>query len=77
MKADGKGAIAAFSPSGLSLNAPAKRYHEALLREIFDTHHERLGDAVLAAQKAHAATGAFPELLRKRHLSGDPALTLR
>jgi hypothetical protein len=77
VKADGKGAIAAFSPSGLSLNAPAKLYHEALLREIFDTNHERLGDAVLAAQEAYAATGAFPELLRIYHLFGDPALTLR
>jgi hypothetical protein len=25
--------------------------------------HERIGDAVLAAQEAYAQTGAFPELL--------------
>jgi hypothetical protein len=31
VKAEGKDAIAAFSPSGLSLNDPAHRYHEALL----------------------------------------------
>ena len=76
LKADGKGAIAAFSPSGLSLNTPAHRYHKALLKEIFDNRHERLGDAILAAQQAYTATGAFPELLSIYHLLGDPALRL-
>jgi len=36
-----------------------------------------LGDAVMAAQEAYAATGAFPELLQIYHLLGDPALRLR
>ena len=75
--AEHKGAIAAFSPSGLSLNTPANRYHEALLQELFHGNHERLGDAVLAAQLAYAESGAFPELLSIYHLFGDPALTLR
>jgi hypothetical protein len=77
VKADGKGAIAAFSPSGLSLNAPAHLYHQALLRELLNGSHARLGDAVMAAQEAFASTGAFPELLSIYHLLGDPALRLR
>ena len=77
VKAEGKGAIAAFSPSGLSLNGPAHLYHQALLQELFNGSHERLGDAVLAAQEAYASTGAFPELLSIYHLLGDPALRLR
>ena len=77
VKARDKGAIAAFSPSGLSLNGPANLYHEALLQELFNGNHERLGDAVLAAQESYAASGAFPELLSIYHLLGDPALTLR
>ncbi len=77
LKADGKGAIAAFSPSGLSLNTPAHVYHQALLQELFNGNHERLGDAVLAAQEAYAGTGAFPELLSIYHLLGDPALRLK
>jgi hypothetical protein len=77
VKAEGKGAIAGLSPSGMSPNAPAKRYHEALLREIVGSRHERLGDAVLAAQEAYASTGAFPELLTIYHLFGDPALRIR
>jgi len=77
VKANGKGAVAAFSPSGLSLNEPAHRFHEALLVEIFNGNHERLGDAVMVAQEVYAGTGAFPELLSIYHLFGDPALTLK
>lgn len=72
-----KGAIAAFSPSGLSLNGPANLYHQALLQELFNGSHGRLGDAILAAQEAYAETGVFPELLSIYHLLGDPALTLK
>ena len=77
VKAEGKGAVAAFSPSGLSLNAPAQLYHKALLQELLSREHLRLGDAVLAAQAAYADSGAFPELLRVYLLLGDPALRLR
>ena len=77
VQAKDKGAIAAFSPSGLSLNGPANLYHKALLQELFNGSHGRLGDAVLAAQEAYAETGAFPELLSIYHLLGDPALTLK
>ena len=77
VKTSDKGAIAAFSPSGLSLNGPADLFHQALLEELFNGAHPRLGDAVLAAQEAYAETGAFPELLSIYHLLGDPALRLR
>ncbi len=77
LKAEGKGIIAAFSPTGLNLNDPAHRFHKALLDQLVDRGHERLGDAVLAGQAAYAETGAFPELLSIYHLLGDPALRLR
>ncbi len=77
LKAEGKGAIGAFSPSGLSINEAAHLYHKALLGEILSGRHERMGDAVLAAQDAYAQTGAFPELLSIYHLFGDPALRIR
>ena len=57
LKAEGRGAIAAFSPSGLSLDGPAHQYHRALMAELTSGRHERLGDAVLAAQKTYAQTG--------------------
>jgi hypothetical protein len=77
VKAEGKGAIAAFSPSGLSLHAPAHRYQEALLEELLHGGHGRLGEAVLAAQEKIVETGALPELIAIYHLFGDPALMLR
>jgi hypothetical protein len=77
VKAEGKGAIAAFSPSGLSLNGPAHLYHGLLLQALFEGGHERLGDAILAAQTRYADSGAFPELVSIYLLLGDPALRLR
>ena len=72
-----KGAIAAFSPSGLSLDDAAHVYHRAVVSELESGNHDRLGDLVLAAQVQYAASGAFPELLDFYNLFGDPALTLR
>jgi hypothetical protein len=66
-----------FSPSGLSLNEPAHRFHTALLAELVGGRHARLGDAVLASQAVYAESGALPELLRIYHLLGDPALKIR
>jgi hypothetical protein len=77
VKAEGKGAIAALAPSGLSQNAPAHQYQRAVMRELTIGKHRRLGDALLAAQAAYADTGAFPDLLTIFHLVGDPGLTLR
>jgi hypothetical protein len=72
-----KGAIAAFSPTGLSLDAAAHLYHRALVQELESGHHQRLGNVVLAAQQDYTQTGAFPELLAIYHLFGDPALMVR
>ena len=77
VKAEGKGAIGAFAPSSLSVNWAARLYHEALVAEIASGRHERLGDALLAAQSAYADSGARPELLRIYQLLADPALRIR
>ena len=54
LKAEDKGVVAAFSPTGLSLNEPAHRFHELLLDALLRQGHARLGDAVLSAQSACA-----------------------
>ena len=77
LKAEGRGAIASFSPSGLSLDGPAHQYHRALMAALTSGQHDRLGDALLAAQKTYADTGLMPELLGVYHLFGDPAMTIR
>ena len=77
VKAEDKGAIAVVSPSGLSLNDPAHRFHRALLEELLSGEHAALGDAVLAAQSRYAEEGSHLELLTIFHLFGDPALRLQ
>jgi hypothetical protein len=77
VKAEGRGAVATLSPSGLSLNAPAHRFHKALLQELLSGNHTILGDAILAAQARYAEHGSFLELLGIFHLFGDPAMGLR
>ena len=77
LKVEGRGAIASFSPSGLSLDGPAHQYHRALMAELTGGRHARLGDALLAAQKTYAGTGLMPELVGIYHLFGDPATVIR
>jgi hypothetical protein len=77
LKAEGRGTIAAFSPSGLSLDGPAHLFHRAVMQEVTSGQHQRLGEALLAAQKDYATTGAMPELLSVYHLFGDPAMKVR
>jgi hypothetical protein len=77
LKVEGRGAIAAVSPSGLSLDAPAHAFHRALMTQLTSGAHARLGDALVAAQKAYAGTGAMPELLSVYQLLGDPALRIQ
>jgi hypothetical protein len=77
LKADGKGAVAAFSPSGLSVNSAAHIFHRLLLEELVNGGHGRLGDAVLAAQSAYADSGAMPEMIAIYHLFGDPAMRVQ
>jgi hypothetical protein len=77
VKAEGRGAIAALSPSGLSLDGPAHQYHRALMAEITSGRHARLGDALLAAQATYAETGLMPQLLTVYQLLGDPAMRIQ
>ncbi|MGD8894702.1 MAG: DUF2341 domain-containing protein [Acidobacteriota bacterium] len=77
LKVEGRGTIGAFSPSGLSVDGPAHLFHRALMAEITSGRHERLGDAVLAAQAAYAEEGVMPELLAIYHLLADPGMRIR
>ena len=77
LKVEGRGTIGAFAPSGLSLDAPAHRFHRALMAEITSGGHERLGDAVLAAQAAYAEEGVMPELLAIYQLLADPGMRIQ
>ena len=74
LKADGRGAIAGFSPSGLSLDGPAHQYHRALMAELDERtaraagrrHHGRAED--LRRDRAHArAHQRLSPARRSRH----------
>lgn len=60
VKAQGQGAIGAFSPSGLSLDDAAHLYHKAAPGQLPSGRHARLGDAILAAQADYAAPVLSP-----------------
>jgi hypothetical protein len=77
LKAEGRGVVGAFSPSGLSLDGPAHQYHRAVMAELASGEHARLGDAILAAQRTYAESGLMPELLGVYGLLADPATKLR
>ena len=77
LKAESKGAVAALSPSGLSFNTQAHRFHKAILKELLSGNHTHLGDAILAAQARYAEEGSFLELLGIFHLFGDPAMKIQ
>jgi hypothetical protein len=47
------------------------------MQEITSGQYQRLGDAILAAQRDYALSGAMPELLEIYNLLGDPALEIR
>jgi parallel beta-helix repeat protein len=76
VKAPGRGAIAAVSPTGLSLDGPAQVFHRALMAEVTSGRHRRLGDAFFAAQQDYARSGEMPELVSVYHLFGDPAMPI-
>ncbi len=77
LKAEGRGVIGALSPSSLSRHHAARVYHEAFVSEIVSGRHQRLGDALMAAQAAYLESGASPGLLAVYQLLADPALSIR
>lgn len=76
VKAPEKGAIASFSPSGLSMSRPAHELHKAVMAQLFRGGSGRLGDAILEAQKEFASSHPDTDTLAIYHLLGDPTLKL-
>jgi hypothetical protein len=73
LKAEGRGAIAAFSPSGLSLDGPAHQYHWARI-ELTSGRYARLRRRASGRAAAYAQSGLMPELIWVYQLLGDPAV---
>ena len=71
------GAIAVWSPSGLSKNYRARVLGQAFYRATFEGRERILGEAILSAQRHYAAQGQDREMLDLYNLIGDPALVMK
>lgn len=74
---EGGGAVAVWSPTGLSLSPLAKVLDEAFFRAVFWHRRNVVGDAVVAALQVYASQGLPPFMLDIYNLLGDPATELR
>jgi hypothetical protein len=76
MKEEG-GAVAAWTPSGLSYNSQALILNEALVKSLYDANTSTLGEAVQDALEEFSAEGQLKFMLSIYNLLGDPATRIR
>jgi len=73
----GGGAIAVWSPTGLSVNANAKILDEEFFRALSTGEQETLGDVIQEAQRTYINRTGDTLTPKIYNLLGDPALKLR
>jgi hypothetical protein len=73
----GGGAVAAWTPSGLSYNSQALILNRALVSSLYDENTEYLGEAIQNALETYSEEGQLPFMLSIYNLLGDPATRLR
>ena len=71
------GAIAVWSPTGLSINSKATLLGEEFFRAVFVDGEEKLGDAVLKALDVYTKRTGDTLMTGIYNLLGDPALQLK
>ena len=76
LKPDG-GAIAVWSPTGLSINNRARVLGEGFYRATFCDGERVIGETILKAQKRYAEDGAAKYMLDIYNLIGDPATVMK
>jgi len=77
LRVEGKGAIAAWSPTGLGFSSQHRLLFEELFAAIFEDDNRLLGPATTAAKiSAYAQNSGLGELVETFVLFGDPALEL-
>ncbi len=76
MKENG-GAVAAWTPSGLSYNSQALILNQALVKSLYDGNTEYLGEAIQDALETFSEEGQLPFMLSIYNLLGDPATRIR
>jgi hypothetical protein len=71
------GAVAAWTPSGLSYNSQALILNEALVESLYDGNTVFLGEAIQGALETFSKEGQLQFMLSIYNLLGDPATRLR
>jgi len=74
---DNGGAVAVWSPTGLSLNPEARRLDEAFFTAAFATDQPVIGQVVLQALNAYHAQGGEAYMVDIYNMLSDPALRMR
>jgi hypothetical protein len=78
MLKDGTGFVAAWAPTGLSINSEAVKMNQELFTAIFNEKAADLGHAVKRALERYNSSGPmeYPYMIRIFNLLGDPALVM-
>lgn len=76
LKSNG-GAVATWSPTGLSINSLARTLDEEFLKAAFGSSGAILGDVIMNAAEGYYNKGGSLYMLDIYNLLGDPALKLR
>ena len=71
------GAVAVWSPTGMSINSEAVLLDEAFFMSTFTGRKQTLGDVVLKALEKGSMNGVSGFILDIYNLMGDPALKLK
>ncbi|MBC2715750.1 MAG: hypothetical protein HF978_10620 [Desulfobacteraceae bacterium] len=74
---EGGGAIATWSPTGLSFNELSVILNKNFFHSLFTDEEKILGDVVLKALESYYQTGKPPYMMDIYNLLGDPALIIR
>jgi len=75
-RADGKGAVASWSPTGLGITAGHDYLARGFFQAVFQNGPATLGEATNAGKLALWTAGGSPDLLDTYLLFGDPATTV-
>jgi hypothetical protein len=76
LRAEGRGAVGAFSPGGLGVGTGHDALAEGFFAALFESGAWELGQAALSARLRLYSTGADADLLNTYTILGDPALRI-
>jgi hypothetical protein len=77
LRAENKGIVSSFSPTGLGVATGHDALHSGFYQAVFEDNVRVLGPATMAGKLALYATGKNYDLLHTFSIFGDPALEMK